>query len=295
VSHVDPDVLALLALGETAAHPGEGRHLPGCPACQQDLSQLSDVVSLARASDGDDWLIDPPPELWPRIAAEAGLDLDPGNQAGLSTASTVPGSTAPASPGPPGLNPASPSPASTVPAGPSPASTVPAGLSPASTVPAMPGAPSWLRRRPDRRWWQRPAAAAGAALIVGAGAALGLQHYRSAPPPTVTGRFVLRPLAQFPQWKGASGSAVIEHGVFGQSLKVMLRAPVRHGFYEVWLLARDGVKMISLGDLDPGHDGTFSLPPGVDLRIYTRVDVSLQTFNGNPVHSASIVVRGTLP
>jgi hypothetical protein len=53
--------------------------------------------------------------------------------------------------------------------------------------------------------------------------------------------------------------------------------------------------MISLGDLNTGHDGTFALPPGVDLHNYTRVDVSLQAFNGNPVHSANSVVRGTLP
>jgi hypothetical protein len=246
VSHVDPEILALLALGETAAHPQDGRHLPGCPACQDDLSQLSGIVSLARAANGDHWLTDPPPGLWPRIAAEAGLDTDPADHAG-------------------------------------PAITGPRPLT------------ERRRRRADRPWWQRPAAAAVAALIVGAATALGIQHYRGTPPPTVTGRFALRPLAQFPQWKGASGTAVMERSTSGQSLKVMLKAPARPGFYEVWLLAKDGVKMISLGDLDPGHDGTFALPPGVDLRFYTRVDVSLQAFNGDPAHSAISVVRGTLP
>ena len=273
--HVDPEILALLALGETADQPGEEGHLPGCPACRQDLGQLSDVVSLARAADGDHWLIDPPPELWPRIAAEAGLDLESGNPAG---------------PHPVNLNPVSPGPASPGPAGTD--GTDGDGTGDAATAP---GPPTRLRRRPDRPWWQRPAAAAAAALLVGAGAALGIQHYRSAPPPTVIGRFALRPLAQFPQWKDAGGSAVMERSASGQSLKVTLRAPDRHGFYEVWLLATDGVKMISLGDLDPGRVGTFTLPPGVDLHFYNRVDVSLQPFNGNPVHSASSVVRGTLP
>jgi anti-sigma-K factor RskA len=111
----------------------------------------------------------------------------------------------------------------------------------------------------------------------------------------VIGRTALRPLAQFPQWKGASGIAVMERTASGRQLKVSLRAPARHGFYEVWLLATDGVKMISLGDLDHSRNGLFTMPPGVDLQLYTRVDISLQQFNGNPVHSAISVVRGTLP
>ena len=47
-----------------------------------------------------------------------------------------------------------------------------------------------------------------------------------------------------------------------------LHAPRRPGFYEVWLLARDGISMISLGDLNAGHTGTFTVPPGTDLRDY---------------------------
>src|ERR1039457_6191784 len=39
---------------------------------------------------------------------------------------------------------------------------------------------------------------------------------------------------------------------------------------------RNGVSMISLGDLDADHDGTFAVPPGVDLRNYSRIDISLQ-------------------
>jgi hypothetical protein len=74
-----------------------------------------------------------------------------------------------------------------------------------------------------------------------------------------------------------------------------LHAPRRPGFYEVWLLARDGISMISLGDLNAGHTGTFTVPPGVDLRDYSRIDVSLQPFNGSTQHSKTSVLRGSLP
>ncbi len=53
--------------------------------------------------------------------------------------------------------------------------------------------------------------------------------------------------------------------------------------------------MISLGDLNVGHTGTFTVPPGTDLLDYTRIDISLQAFNGSTQHSKTSVVRGTLP
>jgi hypothetical protein len=105
----------------------------------------------------------------------------------------------------------------------------------------------------------------------------------------------LRPLAQFPQWKGASGTAVMASGPGGRQVTVSLTAPRRQGFYEVWLLARDGVSMISLGDLGAGHTGRFDMPPGVDLSNYSRIDVSLQPFNGSTLHARTSVVRGSLP
>jgi len=53
--------------------------------------------------------------------------------------------------------------------------------------------------------------------------------------------------------------------------------------------------MISLGDLNADHTGTFTVPSGVDLRNYSRIDVSLQPFNGSTLHSKASVVRGSLP
>jgi hypothetical protein len=53
--------------------------------------------------------------------------------------------------------------------------------------------------------------------------------------------------------------------------------------------------MISLGDLDGARAGVFAMPPGVDLGFYSRIDVSLQPFNGSTLHSSVSVVRGALP
>ena len=81
----------------------------------------------------------------------------------------------------------------------------------------------------------------------------------------------------------------------GTELNITLRAPARPGYYEVWLLGRDGVKMISLGDLNSSRTGVFTLPPGTDLRFYSRIDISLQPFDGSTVHAPGSVVRGPLP
>jgi hypothetical protein len=37
------------------------------------------------------------------------------------------------------------------------------------------------------------------------------------------------------------------------------------------------------------------VPPGVDLRDYSRIDISLQPFDGSTQHSKASVVRGVLP
>ncbi len=81
----------------------------------------------------------------------------------------------------------------------------------------------------------------------------------------------------------------------GRLPNVTLHASPGRGFFEVWLLGRGGVKMISLGDLSSDHAGTFSMPPGVNLAYYTRIDISLRPFNGTTSHSKISVVPGSLP
>jgi hypothetical protein len=285
VAHIDPDLLALLALGEDTGQEASA-HLASCPDCRTELRQLTEVVTAARSGPDIVQLEAPPPGLWSRVAASAGVDAVPvagngvarwrGADAGLIPGAAPAGQDTRAGAGSPAQGPA--------------AAPVPeTGPSPAGSRRAV--RPPWWRRRP----LIAAVAALVAGLIIGAGGAVGLGHLTAGPATHVVASIPLRPLPQFPEWRAASGTAVMARGPHGQQLTVSLRAPSKPGFYEVWLLARNGISMISLGDLGPGHTGKFTMPPGVDLATYSRIDVSLQPFNGSTLHSRTSVVRGSLP
>jgi hypothetical protein len=261
MSHLDPELAALIALGEDAGPDRE--HLAGCAACQAQVDELAAVVAVAR-DDGALSLVQPPPELWDRIAAAAGLDASAPE---LGSQPVAPADH------------------------PAPRLINGTGRAPRRCRrPAAPAGP----------WWRRRPLAAGlagvaAGLIIGLGGAAGIHELTRPPAATVVATIPLRPLAQFPQWQGARGTAVMASGPGGRQVTVALTAPRKAGFYEVWLLARNGVSMISLGDLDASGAGRFTMPPGVDLTDYSRIDISLQPFNGSTQHARTSVVRGTLP
>jgi hypothetical protein len=248
VSHTDPVILALRALGERAGTARDTEHAESCAHCQAELARLTGVVRLARDTDPGETLRAPPPQVWDRIAAATGAEA--------------------ARPGP-------------------------------SPNGASAPAPARGRRQPRRAWPRGRLASAlaglAAGVIVGIGGGVGVAQLGQASPARVVARIELSPLPQFPQWQGATGTAVMRATAGQQELAVTLRAPARPGFYEVWLLARNGVSMISLGDLSADHTGTFALPAGVDLRDYSRVDISLQPFDGSTQHARVSVVRGSLP
>ncbi|MBO3102450.1 anti-sigma factor [Cellulomonas sp. zg-ZUI168] len=76
-SHVDDDVIALLALGEPAGSASELAHLRECRRCTDELDALAEVAELARSSAADGPLVPPAPEVWDRVAAELGLGTPP--------------------------------------------------------------------------------------------------------------------------------------------------------------------------------------------------------------------------
>lgn len=159
-----------------------------------------------------------------------------------------------------------------------------------------------LKIMPRPRWRRILPVAIAAAAVAGGliGGITGAVIARSGPAQTpahsvVVARFALHPLPQFPRYRGALGTAALERQASGLRLTISVRAPAGPGFFEVWLLARNGVSMISLGDLNRDRTGSFAMPPGVDVRNYSRIDVSLQKFNGNPAHSKISVVRGSMP
>jgi Anti-sigma-K factor rskA len=181
--------------------------------------------------------------------------------------------------------------------GPPSASTVADGPPSASAVPVRSAAANGSRTHRAVRRNRLATALAGlaAGLVIGIGGTIGVVQLTKAPATRVVAQIQLSPLPQFPQWRGASGTAVMRSSASQQVIAVTLDAPPRQGFYEVWLLARNGVSMISLGELNANHTGTFTIPPGTDLRNYSRIDVSLQPFNGITVHAKTSVVRGSLP
>jgi len=253
VSHTDPVILALLALGETAGTAHDAEHAESCAHCRAELARLTEVVRLARDAEPGETLEAPPPLVWDRIAAAVG------------TTQSMNGTAVPA-----------------------PTPVTPEGRR-----------ESRSRRRPLPAWPRRRLASGlaglAAGLIIGIGGAIGVAQLNQAPPARVVAQIELSPLPQFPQWQGTSGTAVMRATASQQQIAVTLQAPARPGFYEVWLLATNGVSMISLGDLSAGHAGTFTVPPGVDLRDYSRIDISLQPFDGSTQHAKTSVVRGSLP
>lgn len=74
--HLDPELLALLALGERPGAPAEvvaaEQHLQSCAACSSELDELSAVVRTARTVTPDDALVAPPESVWAAVAAEVG-------------------------------------------------------------------------------------------------------------------------------------------------------------------------------------------------------------------------------
>lgn len=79
--HLDPELLALLALGERPGTPEEyvanERHLSACGVCSSELDQLSAVVRSARRVTLDDAPVAPPESVWAGIQAELAADAAP--------------------------------------------------------------------------------------------------------------------------------------------------------------------------------------------------------------------------
>jgi hypothetical protein len=72
MTHLDPDLIALLALGEDAATPQQLRHLDSCAECTVELRALRRAATAARAADGLPPLQQPGPDVWAGIVRELG-------------------------------------------------------------------------------------------------------------------------------------------------------------------------------------------------------------------------------
>jgi len=153
-----------------------------------------------------------------------------------------------------------------------------------------------VAERRANSWTRRTAVLTAAAAVAGVLAGVvgvGIVQSRKTTESVVTATTELKPLSV----AEASGSASLHSSPSGETLTVQISGlrQVSSGFYEVWLADKQTKKMISVGVLDPANQGSFDVPSGLDLTEFRVVDVSLETFDGNPLHSAISVVRGTFP
>ena len=302
--HIDPDAVALAALGEPL-DPADRTHLAGCAECAQEVASLAAAAAVARAG-GREPLVPAPAAVWDRIRAELDLPADlapadvpggtgvPGSVAGVPGAAGVPGSAAerPGGTGAPGSVAEMPG-GTGVPVG-APAVSgvpeIPREAEPPSGAPAGGGSPAGPS--PVRRWRRAWVAAAAAAGLVVGGVAGGLvvSALQRSGSETVVAQGQLDAL---PGWS-ATGDAVVEVDPDGRrTLVVRVEGDDADGFREVWLLDAEASQLVALGVLD-GDEGRFVIPVGLDLARFPVVDVSAEPFDGDPAHSGDSIVRGTL-
>lgn len=89
--HVSPDLLALLALGETVGSPDEHAHLAECSECRAEVQSLRAAADVGRRTTEGDVMTSPPPRVWQRIREELQLT-------GATSGRPVPAAAPPARP-----------------------------------------------------------------------------------------------------------------------------------------------------------------------------------------------------
>ncbi|MFM9877493.1 MAG: anti-sigma factor [Rhodoglobus sp.] len=68
--HVDPDILALLALGENAGEAADRDHLADCARCRSELENLAHAALVGRSTLDAGELLEPDPRVWRAITNE---------------------------------------------------------------------------------------------------------------------------------------------------------------------------------------------------------------------------------
>ena len=255
--HSDPDVLALVALGERPP-AADAEHLRGCEQCRADVEQLRQVVSAVRVDVPAGPPVAPPDHVWQDIAAVTGVRAAP-----------RPDRVAGAEPTPAPSQPVTDELAARRRRRPGVGLRALVGVAAAALVVGVAGGVvgSRLLDRP-----QSVARGTGNQQIV---SQIDLKNLQ----PAVT---------------DATGSAEVVRTPAGNRLVVDVSKlqPTPGHFYEVWLIDNDIKKMVSLGILD-GSTGEFAIPDGVDVSKYPIIDISVQQ-PGNPKHSGDSVLRGTI-
>ncbi|QPE03628.1 anti-sigma factor [Microbacterium schleiferi] len=254
MSHLDPDILPLVALGEQELTADDRAHLEECPVCAEEVDALKRTAVVGRSTIVIDALESPPPRVWDAIVDELGMS--PG-----ATASTADDATVSAS------------------------EEAPAQTRREHVARTRDRAP---RRRAGGLTRGLLALAATVVLVVVVG---GVWSLTSLPQTTP---IASAELLAFPDHPGAHGEAVVEERGDERTVEVTLEAaPIPGTFREVWLISADATQIVSLGVLD-SQTGTFPIPADIDLDEFVLVDVSAEPDDGPPEHSGDSIVRGEL-
>ncbi|MFF5226511.1 anti-sigma factor [Dactylosporangium sp. NPDC000521] len=272
MSHLEPERLVLLALGEETLDQHETGHLDTCGRCRTEVDELRDVAGLGRQTQRLRDLPPPPEHVWQRIRAELAA-TDRATPPPAVTLHTDPPSTAPR----------------------------PRVASADSVRPAD----SPVRRRHGWRVTAAVAAAAAvlAAIAAAAGTALVLRDGPAAPAvascPAGSPRVSLEALPGAPA--GAGGYACLV-SVDGER-KLFVHAegmPTQpDGDYEAWLLDSTSLqapapRMQALGVMGAKPDQQLTVPSTLDLSRFNIVDISAEPHDGDATHSGKSLLRGTL-
>ena len=188
--HTNPEVLALVALGERdAASAEELDHIARCAACGQEVTELGHLSQVGRTISDHFTLETPSPEVWDRIRAQLGFDPEFSSDLIPAVDLVTPDDLSSL----PALTPARP-------------------LSVVRTDGVDPGAgPERLDQpTPNRRRVLSLALAAVLALLAGIGGTLAWQQY-----PDKDTVISSAPLDALPAWSGAPGTATLEEDAAG--------------------------------------------------------------------------------
>jgi hypothetical protein len=273
--HLDDESLADIVLGLDTDDAAHATHLAECERCAASLASLRRAAGLLTSIDPAPQWQRPSAATWAAIAAE--IDLD---QLGREPDAAHPVAAHP------------------VAAQPDNAET-PIGEPLAADVPASVHSLEDSRRtrssRRTPRLRQVPIWLAGAAA---AGLVVGLLTGRSlwgasepAPAPTVASV----PLDTL-DTKVPLGNAVVLRSSTEVDLRVQTHdLQAGNGYLEVWLINRDGKRMVSIGVLGRASSQTFVISQELIDQGYVIVDISREGFDDKPQHSGDSLVRGTLP
>ncbi|MET8277451.1 anti-sigma factor [Micromonospora sp. NPDC005174] len=264
MQHLEHERLVFLALGESDADNGESTHLDTCAHCRAELTALRQVAGLGTETQGLGDLPDPPEHIWQGIEAEIRAAEGTGVHAPVAVLTGVDRQQVP-------------------------------GQTRATAAEGVTRLDPTRRPRRGRGWsrWAATAVTAVAAAAIGVVGTISVLRPREPEPAKTPSVLASAPLAAFGSTpKSAQGDARVLQG--GQLHLHVANLPRVPGYYEVWLINPTTMEMFSIGTLGGDADASLPLPPNVDLKSYSVVDVSAEQYDNNTRHSGDSLLRGTL-